>query len=187
MSEQLNQFSHLPLRLTNQGIATPPPGGGGKVSPTTLANRGNAGGHGSKLKSSISSIVSNWEAEREKRKEEGKPELPDAISFILQVDPSLFDADALKSFGIEVVADLEEGYIIGASADIGLSELRKKIQQFIESQRGGGKVPEIWEILEGTRRPEYILSPTKTLCTSRQPSTKFSSSNCWFCCSPHLQ
>lgn len=160
MSEQLNQFSHLPLRLTNQGTAAPPPGGGSKPSARTLANRGNAGGHGSKLKSSISSIVSNWEAEREKRKEEGKPELPDAVSFILQVDPSSFDADTLKSFGIEVVADLEEGYIIGASADIGLSELRKKIQQFIESQRGGGKVPEIWEILEGTRRPEYILSPS---------------------------
>lgn len=159
MSEQLNQFPHLPLRLTNQGTAAPPTGGGRKISATTLANRGNAGGHGSKLKSSISSIVSIWEEEREKREEEGKPELPEAISFILQVDPNLFDADALKSFGIEVVADLEEGYIIGASADLELSELRKKIQQFIESQRGGGKVPEIWEILEGTKRPEYILSP----------------------------
>jgi len=160
MSEQFNQFPHLPLRLTNQGTAAPPPGGGGKKpSPTTLANRGNASGHGSKLKSSISSIISNWETEREQRQEEGRPEIPDAVSFILQVDPNSFDADGLKSFGIEVVADLEEGYIIGASTDIGLSELRKKIQQFIDSKRGGGKIPEIWEILEGTRRPDYILSP----------------------------
>ncbi|HEY9803844.1 MAG TPA: S8 family peptidase [Leptolyngbyaceae cyanobacterium] len=158
MSERSNQFSHLPLRLTNQGTATPS-GRGGKPSAQTVANRGNAAGHSRKLNSSIYSLISSWEAEREKRKEEGKPELPDAISFILQVDPNLFDADALKSFGIEVVADLEEGYIIGASADIELSELRKKIQQFIDSERGGGKVPEIWEILEGTRRPEYILSP----------------------------
>lgn len=139
MSEQLNQFSHLPLRLTNEGTAAAPTGGRRKTSATTLANRGNAGGHGRKLNSSISTLISNWETEREKRKEEGKPDLPDAISFILQVDPNLFNADALKSFGIEVVADLEEGYIIGASADIQLSELRKKIQQFIDSQRGGGK------------------------------------------------
>jgi hypothetical protein len=84
MSEQFNQFPHLPLRLTNQGTAAPPPGGGGKkASPTTLTNRGNASGHGSKLKSSISSIVSNWETEREQRQEEGKPEIPDAVSFIL--------------------------------------------------------------------------------------------------------
>ena len=160
MSEQLNQFSHLPLRLTNEGTATPSPGGAKKTSTTTLANKGDVGGHSGKLNSSISSIVSNWEKEREKREEDCKPNLPDAISFILQVDPNLFDADALKSFGIEIVADLEEGYIIGASADIKLSELRKKIQQFIESEHGGGKVPEIWEILEGTQRPEYILSPS---------------------------
>ena len=30
MSEQLNQFSHLPLRLTNEGTATPSPGGAKK-------------------------------------------------------------------------------------------------------------------------------------------------------------
>jgi hypothetical protein len=119
MSEQLNQFSHLPLRLTNEGTAASPPGGGRKPSTTTLANKGDAGGHGSKLKSSISSIVSNWEKEREKRKEDGKPDLPDAISFILQVDPHLFDAGALKSFGIEIVADLEEGYIPHSAPPIG--------------------------------------------------------------------
>ncbi|NET60796.1 MAG: hypothetical protein F6K47_33075 [Symploca sp. SIO2E6] len=44
MSEQSNQFSHLPLRLTNQGTAASL-GGGSKPSATTLANRGNADGH----------------------------------------------------------------------------------------------------------------------------------------------
>ncbi len=53
---------------------------------------------------------------------------------------------------------MEEGYIIGASADTELSELRKKIGNFINSEPGGGKVPEIWELLEGIQRPEYILS-----------------------------
>jgi hypothetical protein len=158
MPDRSNPFPHLSLRLVKEGIASAPPGGGGRVSTTTLTNRGDAGGHGSKLKSSVDLITTNWKEEKEKRKEEGKPELPDAVSFILQVDPDLFDADALKSFGIEVVADLEQGYIIGTSADTELSELRKKTEQFINSQRGGGKVPEIWEILEGTQRPEYILS-----------------------------
>lgn len=157
MPERSEQFPHLSLRLVKEGIATLP-GGRGRASAATLANRGDAGGHGSKLKSSVDLITTNWKEEKKKREEEDKPELPDAVSFILHVDPDLFDADALRSFGIEVVADLEQGYIIGASADIELSELRKKIKQFISSQRGGGKVPEIWEILEGTQRPEYILS-----------------------------
>lgn len=157
MPDRSDKFPHLSLRLVKEGMAYAPSGGRGG-SATTLANKGNAGGHSSKLKSSVDLITTNWKKEKEKRKKEGKPELPDAVSFILQVDPGLFDADALKSFGIEVVADLEQGYIIGASADTELSELRKKIEQFINSQRGGGKVPEIWEILEGTQRPEYILS-----------------------------
>lgn len=159
MPQQPNTFSHLPLRLTNEGTAAPPRGGGRKPSPITVTNRGNPGGHGRKLNSSIDLIISNWEAEREERQEEEKPELPDAVSFILHVDPDTFPADKLKSFGIEIVAELEKGYIIGASADVTLSELRRKIQQFINTERGGGKVPEIWEILEGTQRPEYILSP----------------------------
>lgn len=157
MPDNASNFPHLPLRLAKQGIAASLRGVR-QASPRTAANQGDAGGHGSRLKSSVDLITTNWREAQDKRKEEGKPELPDAISFILHVDPDSFDAEKLKSFGIEVVADLEEGYIIGASADTELSELRKKIEKFINSERGGGRVPEIWELIEGTRRPEYILS-----------------------------
>lgn len=156
MSDPAN-FPHLRLRLVSQGIATSS-GGGRKASSTTAANKGDAGGHGRKLRSSVDAITSSWSAEQQRREEEGEPDLPDAVSFILEVDPDTFDADALKSFGIEVVADLEEGYIIGASADTELSELREKIEKFMNAEYGGGKVPEIWQLIEGTRRPEYILS-----------------------------
>jgi hypothetical protein len=159
MPDRHQQFPHLQLRLTKAEIAKPPPSGGRKVHSTTLANRENAKSHGQQLESSVSSIVVNSQEIKKKRKEQGKPDLPEAVSFILHVDPDLFNAEDLKSFGIEIVADLEQGYIIGASADTELSELRKKIGQFINSQKGGGKVPEIWEILEGTQRPDYILSP----------------------------
>lgn len=158
MPDSSNNFRHLSLRLATQGSAAFSGGGGRKVSPTTLANKGNAGGHGRSLNTSVDVITANWSTEQGQRKEDDKPALPEAISLILEVDPKTFDADALKSFGIEVVADLEEGYIIGASADTDLSELRKKIGNFINAERGGGKVPEIWQILDGTRRPEYILS-----------------------------
>ena len=160
MSNLSNQFPHKSLRLAKEGTASPPSGGGRRISDTTLANKSNAWGHGSKLKSSIDSITSHWQEEKEKRNEEDKPPLLDIVCFILQIDPDLFKADDLKSFGIEIVADLEQGYIIGASADTELSTLRKKIDQFINSERGGGKIPEIWEVLEGTKRPEYILSDT---------------------------
>lgn len=156
---QHQQFPHLQLRLTNADVAKLPSGGSRKIHPITLANRGNAKLHGQQLESSIKSIIENSQDTKKEREQEGKPDLPDAVSFILHIDPDLFDAEDLRSFGVEIVADLEEGYIIGASTDTELSELRKRIGQFINSQKGGGKVPAIWEILEGTQRPDYILSP----------------------------
>lgn len=156
MPDRSNQFPHLSLRLVKEGRATL--SGGGYPSARTLKNRGDIGGHGKNLKSSVDLIIANWKEEKKRRQEESKPELPDAVSLILQVDPGLFDADDLKSFGIEIVADLEQGYIIGASADIELSELRRKIESLIQEGKGKTKIPAIWEILEGTQRPEYILS-----------------------------
>ncbi|MEM9770956.1 MAG: S8 family serine peptidase, partial [Cyanobacteria bacterium P01_D01_bin.73] len=103
-------------------------------------------------------VTANWEQIQKQRKAEDKPDLPEAVPFILQVDPKSFDADDLRTFGIEVISELENGYIIGAAADVEFSDLQKKISQCIDKERGGGKIPEIWEILEGTKRPEYILS-----------------------------
>jgi hypothetical protein len=157
MSNGSEQFPHIELRLVREGTAVATRGQR-KPSPRTSANRGDAGGHGRRLKGSVDSIISSWQKTLEQRKEEGKPDLPQAVPFILQVDPNSFDADQLKSFGIEVIAELEDGYIIGASADLEFTELQKKIENCINGERGGGKVPEIWEILEGIKRPEYILS-----------------------------
>jgi len=152
---------HIQLKLTRQGNAVSPRGGGNK-NPTTTANLGNRQGHGKRLKNSVDSLVNYWQDIKEQREEEEeeerKPTLPDAVPLILKIDPSSFNLDGFKSYDIEVIADLEDGYIIGASADIQLSELQKKIEQFIKEERGGTTVAEIWEIIDGTKRPEYILS-----------------------------
>jgi hypothetical protein len=158
MPERLEQFKHIPLKLTKSDFARP--GRSPRRSARSNANRGDAGGHGGKLKSSVSSIVSGWKVTLEKRQSEGMLDIPTLPSFLLQVDPKSFDADNLKSFGIEVVLELEDGYILGASSDAELTKLQEKIEKFILEERGGGKVAEIWEILEGKfERLEYILSP----------------------------
>ncbi|MCA6595418.1 MAG: S8 family peptidase [Pseudanabaena sp. M165S2SP1A06QC] len=158
MSERARQFPHIELQFAVEGAAFSRSIPRTKTS-TTLEKIGDRGGHGSTLKNSVSGIVSNWQAQLEDRKQEQKPDLPKAVPLILQIDPTAFDAEELRKFGIEVIAELEDGYIIGASADLQLTELQRKIEQFINSERGGGKVPEIWDILDGTRRPDYILSP----------------------------
>jgi hypothetical protein len=159
MNDANRSFPHIELKFSTQGKASPPPGGGRKKTPQTQANLSDRWGHGNKLKGSVSGITSDWQGMLSERKKEQKPELPDAIPLILQIDPTAFDADELRKYGIEVIAELEDGYILGASADSQFTNLQEKIEHFIRKEVGGGKVPEIWDILDGTKRPEYILSP----------------------------
>ncbi|MGG6270849.1 S8 family peptidase [Leptolyngbya sp. AN03gr2] len=157
MPNASQQFPHIFLKFVKSGTAA----SGGFPRPTqqSLANKGDAGGHGGRLKTSVSSIVSDWQTVREQRSQEGKPDLPDAAPLILKVDPQAFDADKLKSFGIEVILELEDGYIIGASADAGLTQLQEKIEKFMREEYGSGRVAQIYEVLEGRLgRLEYILS-----------------------------
>jgi hypothetical protein len=158
MAEELKSFKHLSLKLARQGMAIPARGGGNKNA-RTLANSQNRQQHGSTLQHSALNLVSDWQENRAKREEEEKPALPESIPLILQIDPKAFDPEDLKQYGIEVIAELEDGYIIGASVDLELTDLQEKIRLFVNQQRGGGKVGEFWEILDSIRRPEYILSP----------------------------
>jgi Subtilase family len=159
MSDRSKQFPHIPLRRikTDSARSGRPP----RRSADSNTNMGNRGGHGGRLQSSVSSIVVDWKAVLEKRRKEGLPEIPNVPSLLLKVDPKSFDADTLKSFDIEVILELEDGYILGAAADSELTKLQEKIGKFITDRYGGNKVCEIWEILEGNldNRLEYILSP----------------------------
>ncbi|MEG4202000.1 S8 family peptidase [Microcoleus sp. Pol12A5] len=159
MVERSDRFPHIQLSLAKEGIAASPQGGGRNKDPQTLANSGDRWGHGSRLNSSVSSITANWKDTEEKREEEEQPELPKSRRIILKIDPNSFDPESLKSYGIELIAEIEDGYIIGASADLELSELRNKIGKFIREEYGGGKVAEIWDLIDGIKKPEYILSP----------------------------
>jgi Subtilase family len=158
MNEANRSFPHIELKFATEGTAsfTTFPR---EKTPKTQANLGDSWGHGNKLKSSVSGIISDWQEQLVERKQEQKPELPEAVPLILQIDPNAFDAEELRKYGIEVIAELEHGYILGASADPQFTDLQKKIEQFLNQERGGGKVPEIWDILDGTKRPEYILAP----------------------------
>ena len=158
MSDLSRAFPHTRLKFLKSGIAVP--GKSPHRTEQSKVNSGNRDGHGGGLKSSVTSIASSWQSTLETRQAEDFPDLPNALSLVLQVDPQSFDADALKNFGIEVILELEDGYILGASVDTDLTQLQQKISQFISKERGGGKVAEIWKILEGQLgRLEYILSP----------------------------
>jgi hypothetical protein len=158
MSDSARTFPHTRLRFLKEGTAIS--GMFPRPSSQWTVNSDNREAHGHILAFSLSSIAAAWQTNLEKREKEDLPVLLNALPLILQVDPKVFNSDALKSFGVEVTLELEDGYIIGAAIDTDLTKLQQKISQFIAGERGGGKIAEIWQILEGRlARLEYILSP----------------------------
>jgi subtilisin family serine protease len=131
------------------------------ISPTTADNLNNRRRHGRGLRSSIDQLIDSWHnqlAERENEQLAALPN-PNLTPIFLQIDSSDFDAEQLYSFGIEVIAEEEGGYIIGASGDNFIS-LKEKISKFIKEEgKFKNTASRLWNIIQGNQwRIDYILS-----------------------------
>src|SRR5689334_7918623 len=85
-----------------------------QTSQVTIANKANRQQHGQYLEGAASSIIQNWEEIKAAKQQEGV-ELPNPndIPVFLKVDTSSFKIDSLANWGIEVISEEENGYIIG--------------------------------------------------------------------------
>lgn len=156
------RFPHLQLLKKIDGLHKPKRGGGEKeVNPITEANIADRQGHGNGLLGKVDQLSRYWENNLKNRSELKLPELPDSgvVPVFLQVDTQEFNVESLKNLGIEIIAEEENGFIIGASADT-FQSLREKIQKFI-NQEGlfKNKASQLWQINDGVQwRIEQILS-----------------------------
>lgn len=156
-----SRFPHLGITVLING--KPRRHGGGPKNPTSEHNKRNRVEHSNRLKHSISSVDSNWKDVMEERISKGLTPLPDnVIPLFLRINPDLVktevDLKSLKTYGLEIISELDDGYIIGNSTD-GFVSLSDKIKRFIEGRHGGGKVADLWEVVDGHRwRVDQILS-----------------------------
>ncbi len=153
----MSKFPHLPLKDSFKGDfkfpQTPRP-----PHPRTAENRNNSRNHGAFIGGNANSVKERYQNELAERAQEGLPHLDEnIIPVFLQVDPDGFDIEALKGFGIEIIAEEDEGFIIGASVD-GFKSLENKIKQFVEEGKAV-TTAQLWEIVMGQNwRVEQILS-----------------------------
>src|SRR6266536_1277302 len=126
-------FPHLklPFKVAGTRKLNSGGGGGGKAA-LTLQNEANRQQHGQHLQTSATAITINWENLKSTRKEQGI-ELPNEndIPVFLRIDTKVFNIDSLSNWGIEVISEEQEGYIIGASLD-NLSQFQENINQFFQ-------------------------------------------------------
>jgi hypothetical protein len=155
-------FPHLPLP---QRISAPYRHRGIRIdrqmSEITLRNLQDREGHGRGLRRDVSSVSNEWQNKMQERAEENLPVLPSTdIPIFLKIDTDLFDTDSLYSFGIEVISEEADGYVIGASGD-NFRSLEEKINKFInEEGKFKNKAAQLWEIVTGDQwRLDHILAP----------------------------
>lgn len=154
----MEKFPHL--HFLQKVVGKPRLNGGGGTNPLSAQNKENKLGHFGYLSGRTSQLKSDWDSEINKRQQNDLAPLDsDVIPIFLKINPDLIGNDFdLKLFGIEVISQEEDGYIIGASLD-GFASLNDKINKFVSEERGGAKIADFWEIIEGKQwKPTHILS-----------------------------
>lgn len=131
------------------------------VDPQTDANLADRPSHATKLTAASGAVLQDYNAFLAQRTEEGLPDLFDknAVPLFLQVDPKDFDIESLKGFGIEIISEEDDGFIIGANTD-NFASLATKIDNFIQNTgKSKDQAAKLWQIVQGTQwRVDYILS-----------------------------
>lgn len=156
----MEQFPHL--KFVRKILGKPRFHRGGAENPITKDNKENRQRHSNFLRQKTEKLKSDWHNSLKNRKSEGFADIDENTTPIyLQINPELINAEFdLESFGIEVISEEDDGFIIGASFD-NLKSLEEKINGFIAQEYGTGGIADFWQIIDGDReiwKPEHILS-----------------------------
>ncbi len=154
----MEKFPHL--KFLQKVTGKPRYNGMRPPSPRSLKNKDDRQGHFGYLSGKTSLIKSDWQNEINQREQlDLAPLDANVIPIFLKINPDLIGYDFdLKQFGIEVISQEEEGFVIGASLDA-FKSLDEKIRRFLNEEHGGAKIADFWEIIDGNQwKPKYILS-----------------------------
>lgn len=155
------EFQHLTLVQIVEKKPYIGYGGGPKKGAITLYNLEHRQEHFDKLTIQIQTIKELWNKENLQREEAGLPELPnkDVVPVFLHIDLAK-DIEALKSFGIEIISEEEDGYIIGANVD-DFKIFGDRLDQFLNetNQKFKNSAASVLEVVsEPSERLKHILS-----------------------------
>ncbi|EJV74448.1 S8 family peptidase [Bacillus cereus] len=153
-----SEFLHIPLRLVKDAPPIKPKSFSSKKSLTTKENEANPKVHGQKLLSSVGNIQKSWCDKKVQRKKDELPVMPEAIPLYLHIDPDALPIEDVRKFDIEVISELEDGFILGASNDVNFNTLANKINKFMDAKEK--KAASIWEFIQDSNwRIQSIVSP----------------------------
>lgn len=153
------QFPHLALVF--QGQHRPRLHGGGEPDPRVEGNRANRVGHAQALRTRISSIRADWQQEQGRRAQAGLPVIGDRTVFLLKLPDEHNLTYLTKTFGLELIAEYEDGLVLAGTPNLDVVEMERALQQFEISARGGASCAKVLDIFgpNDPHRLEKVLSP----------------------------
>jgi len=150
-----HQFEYLPLILRDRGPARFPPAPQAP-DPATANARANRAGHSGGLRTTATTVATNWQARQAQRLADGLPTIEAGIPLLLKIDPSL-DLDELRHFfQFEIVSEQEDGFVIVASEDISLASFQQKLNDFVANITGSANVAKIHELRDDPTQEERL-------------------------------
>lgn len=157
----MDKFPHL--KFSENLIGKARFSGGGNLHPESVRNKKFRQKYSQSLLVKTNQLKAEWLSHISERKNNGLAPLDEKIEPIfLKINPTLLEdlSFDLESFKIEIISQEDDGFIVGASLD-NLITLEEKIRLFGKDERGGAKIADFWEIIEGDReswKPKHILS-----------------------------
>ncbi len=148
-------FDHLRLVCRKRGSARFPPA----VVPedtTTAANKANRGTHATTLRGRSTAATTNWVSRQDSRKQAGLPTIEAGIPLLLKIDTSLDLDDLRRQFGLEIISEQEDGFVLVSSQDVSLANFDQKLTNYVAGITGSGNISKIHEIREDLTNEERL-------------------------------
>jgi len=146
----MSDFPHLKLPFKIEGVLRPTLNlFFSKAGERTIINKGDRRQqHGEYLSRTADILIEKWKVLNAVKNADGIP-IPNEIDIpvFLRVDSNVFDIDSLLNWGIEVISEETDGFIIGASLD-GFGAFNENIKQFlIQEGRYKDTASKVWELI----------------------------------------
>ena len=136
-------YKHLKFHKVIKNPAKYPSGGG--VSEIAKINRVNRNDHFDKLRTNLSNLEQYYNAYfLNKNNDEISKNYE--IPFVLEIDPNSDLLKDIDKYGLNLVCEDEDGFVLVATNKQGLAEFKQKLSEFIEKKRGSTLVADIYEI-----------------------------------------
>lgn len=155
-------FAHLRLVTVERGRAKLH--GGGKESPEVKANKANRRSHAGAIRLKLGQITAYWKTVQAERMQQGLPEIPGGVPFLVRIPERSEDLlyRLEKDFGITVVAQCDEGFLMVASQDVALTAFHQISVEFENEKQGATAMASVLDVYDDGRSDERlkrILSP----------------------------